>query len=84
MRFLLAVEADKAKAPALLGPVILGDVDIADPAILLEQTLEVLNGAPVAEPVHLEADHLCDVRRRATSSATTIISAGHLGFEIRL
>ena len=73
----LAVEADKSKAPALLGPVILGDVDVSDPPVLLKQTLEVLDGAPVAEPVHLEADHLSDVRGRPAPTTATIISARH-------
>jgi len=80
MKHPLAVEADKSKAPALLGPVILGDVDVTDPPILLKQALEILDGAPVAETIHLEADHLRDVRRRSTSAptTTTVISAGHL------
>ena len=73
---LLAVEADKSKAPALLGSVVLGDVDISDPAILVKQLLEVINGGPVTQAVHLEADHLADVRGRtlASTASTTSIS----------
>ena len=37
--FSLAVEADESKAPALLGPVVLGDVDVADSPVLLKQAL---------------------------------------------
>merc|ERR1719320_1456784 len=85
---ILAVVADKPKTPALLGPVILGDVDITNPPVLLKQALEILYGAPVAETIHLEADHLGDVRRRSTSSITssitTVISARHLESENRL
>ena len=88
LKILLAVEADESKAPALLGSVILGDVDVANPPVLLKQALKILDGAPVTEAIHLEADHLGDVRRRATSSttptaATTIISAGHLDVKIK-
>ena len=36
-QFSLAVEADESKAPALLGPVVLGDVDVADSPVLLKQ-----------------------------------------------
>ena len=84
-KFSLAVEADESKAPALLSPVVLGDVDVADSPVLLKQALKVLDGAPMTEAIHLEADHLGDVRGRSPSSSftstSTIISAGHLGFE---
>ena len=93
-QFSLAVEADESKASALLSPVILGDVDVADPPVLLKQALEILDGAPVTEAVHLKADHLGDVRGRASSSTSvsasssttttaTVISAGHLDFKIK-
>ena len=82
--FSLAVEADESKAPALLGPVVLGDVDVADSPVLLKQALEVLDGATVTEAIHLEAYHLRDIWGRSSSSTftststSTIISAGHL------
>ena len=78
--YLLAVETDESEAPALLGPVVLGYVDIPNTPVLLEQALEVVNGSPVAEAVHLEADHLGDIRRRpAPATSSVIISARHLG-----
>ena len=78
--YLLAVETDESEAPALLGPVVLGYVDIPDTPVLLEQALEVVNGSPVAEAVHLEANHLGDIRRRpAPATSSVIISARHLG-----
>ena len=70
--YLLAVETDESEAPALLGPVVLGYVDIPNTPVLLEQALEVVNGSPVAEAVHLEADHLGDVWRRTLASATSV------------
>ena len=78
--YLLAVETDKSETPALLGPVVLGYVDIPNTPVLLEQALEVVNGSPVAEAVHLEAYHLGDIRRRpAPATSSVIISARHLG-----
>merc|ERR550517_386672 len=35
----LAIKADESEAPALLGPVILGDVGVTNPAVLLEEVL---------------------------------------------
>ena len=78
--YLLAVETDESEAPALLGPVVLRYVDIPDTPVLLEQALEVVNGSPVAEAVHLETNHLGDIRRRpAPATSSVIISARHLG-----
>jgi len=80
LSIIFAVETDESEAPALLGPVVLGYVDIPDTPVLLEQALEVVNGSPVAEAVHLEANHLGDIRRRpAPATSSVIISARHLG-----
>ena len=38
--------SDKAEAPALLGSIVLRDVDIANPPILVKQTLEIISGGP--------------------------------------
>ena len=68
----LAVKTNEPKAPALFGAIVLGDVGVANAAVLLEETLEVLRGGPVAQAVHLEADHLGDVWRRTLPSATSV------------
>ena len=80
LSIILAEEPHEAEASALLGPVVLGYVDIPNTPVLLEQALEVVNGSPVAEAVHLEANHLGDIRRRpAPTTSSVIISARHLG-----
>ena len=78
-RNLLAIKANKSESPALLGAVILGDVGVANAAVLLEETLQVVRGGPVAQAVHLQADHLGDVRRRTlTTPSTAAVSVRHL------
>ena len=68
----LAVKTDESKAPALFGAIVLGDVSVTNAAVLLEETLEVLRGGPVAQSVHLEADHLSDVRGRTLATAASV------------
>ena len=51
------MEADECKAPALLGVLVLGDVDVADLAVLLEQILKVVVTSAVGQVVHLQGHH---------------------------
>lgn len=61
----LVMEADKGKAAALLGVTITGDVDVAHPAILLEDPAQGLGGGAVREIVDLQGSHAFYVRRRS-------------------
>jgi len=61
----LVVEPDECEAARLSGELILGDEDVPDLAVLLEQILYVVRGGFVGQVVHLERDHVGGVGRRA-------------------
>ena len=46
IQYSLVEISDKAKAPALLSSIVLRDVDIANPPVLVKQTLEIISGGP--------------------------------------
>ena len=46
IQYSLVEISDKAEAPALLSSIVLGDVDIANPPVLVKQTLEIISGGP--------------------------------------
>ena len=46
IQYSLVEISDKAEAPALLSSVVLRDVDIANPSVLVKQTLEIISGGP--------------------------------------
>ena len=58
-------EPDECEAARLSGELILGDEDVPDLAVLLEQILYVVRGGFVGQVVHLERDHVGGVGRRA-------------------
>ena len=76
---LLAVKTDESEPPALLGPVVLGNVGVTNAAVLLKETLEILSGGAMAQTVNLEADHLGYVRRRTlpSTSISATVSVRH-------
>ena len=46
IQYSLVEISDKAEAPALLSSIVLRDVDVANPPILVKQTLEIISGGP--------------------------------------
>ena len=46
IQYSLVEISDKAEAPALLSSIVLRDVDIANPPVLVKQTLEIISGGP--------------------------------------
>ena len=46
IQYSLVEISDKAEAPALLSSIVLRDVDIANPPVLVKQTLEIIGGSP--------------------------------------
>lgn len=59
------VETDEGEPSALLGVAVPGDVDVADPAVFLEDPPEGVRGRAVGQVVHLEGRHALHVRRGA-------------------
>ena len=46
IQYSLVEISDKPEAPALLSSIVLRDVDIANPPVLVKQTLEIISGGP--------------------------------------
>lgn len=57
------VETNEREAPALLCVAVPRDVDVPDPAVLLEHVSEGFGGSSVGQVVHFEGSHAVDVRR---------------------
>ena len=54
---LLFGEADESEPPALSGVPVLGDVDVPNLPVLLEEVLQVPVRRPVRQVVHLKGHH---------------------------
>jgi len=78
--------SDKAKAPALLGAVVLGDVHVTNPPIFIKKTLQIVRSGPVREAIDLERNHPAGVWRRTSPPPVPVVAARHpaLSFQASL